>query len=579
MQFILRRISVPIRKLVVFVIAAWTAHVSALRPCQAQPAGDAPPPFTLLYDTGVVSPGPLALDALSAKKGWSAIPEDNLTHVFTGDAVFMNDRLAVVLRRGGSGAAIYSRPHGGVSQRAALLPLAADGAAGALSGVKIIENSQAAVMIEAAIKTQAGATAVFRFRLSAGEALLEVRGGPGAGRLRISDEAKYVVVPDFFADDMVFDPSTHEASRVGLPAENSLLGLTDDGKAIVTCVWPSSRQTADLLLTGEGAQRNIAGYEIDLPDNNRLWIAVMEGAGIWHARRVTDEKGAKELALQWQPPMPARWRADFVTAAGDGVSTSFADAKSVAENPRADGRCRFDSGRALVRMADLASPAAPRLIVVYPVERTRTTPLTAFCLVDIMRNALGVGPCQYVLDAERIGAADNPTPEPVTHWVEKQFEKKPSKRDPDAIRDQLSKMTQQVKRTDARIGDYVSFGLKVKQACADAAKSPENATAAGRLAAIADSMAGPPAALAPAVEKLAADVAAQAEQTDALVKSEASITAIRAAGAAQDYALAKLRMAARRLKQEARTLAAADPKTAGFAGEIQQQAGQMLVRK
>ena len=57
------------------------------------------------------------------------------------------------------------------------------------------------------------------------------------------------------------------------------------------------------------------------------------------------------------------------------------------------------------------------------------------------------------------------------------------------------------------------------------------------------------------------------------------LSAIRTAGASQDYALAKLRMAARRLKQEARTLAAADPKSAAFAGQIQQQAEQMLVKK
>lgn len=579
------------RNLLMLTLAALAAHVSSPQACLAQPAaaGDAPAPFTVLFDTGAVSAAPLAADALGARKGWAAVPEDNLTHPFTGDAVFMNDRVAVVLRPHSAGADLYSRSAGGFSRRAALLPLGADGAAGTVSNVKIIENSQAAVMIEAALKTQTG-MATFRFRLNAGEGLVEARGGQGAGRLRVCDQAKYLVVPDFFADDMVFDPSEHEQSRIGLPAENSVLGLTDDGKAIVACVWPSSRQNADLLLAGEGPQRTIAGYEIDLPDSNHLWIAVMEGAGIWHARRLTDQKASStgpgqasaELALEWQAPMPARWRADIVGAGGAAVSTSFADAETgAAENPRSDRRCRFDSGRALVRMTDSAGTGAtpPRLIVVYPVERTRTTPLTAFCLVDIMRNALGVGPCQYVLDAERIGGADNSTPEPVTHWVEKQFEKKPSKRDPDAIRDQLAKMILQVKRTDARIGDYVNFGQKVKQACAAYANGPGNTAAAARLRIIADSMATPAAAAGSSVEKVAADVAAQAEQADALAKSQASIAAIRSDGAAQDYALAKLRMAARRLKQESRTLAAADPKATAFAGEIQQQAEQMLVKK
>ena len=580
------------RKLLVLVLAVWAAHVSAPLACLAQPAaGDAAPaPFTVLFDTGATSPAPLAAGALDARNGWTAVPEDNLTRPFTGDAVFMNDRVAVVLRPRSFGAEIYSRSRGLCTQRAALFPLGASGSAGVVSGVKIIENSQAAVMIETVLTTPSGAPATFRFRLSAGEGLLEVRGGKGAGRLRICDQAKYLVVPDFFADDMVFDPSAHNGRRIGLPAENSVLGLIDDGRAIVTCVWPSSRQNADLLLAGEGSgqgsQRTIAGYEIDVPDNSHMWIAVMEGTGIWHARRMTDQKVAPtssgqasaELALEWQAPMPARWRADFVAAGGASISTTFADAET-AESPRADGRCRFDAGRALVRMTDTPGAMAPRLIVVYPVERTRTTPLTAFCLVDILRNALGVGPCQYVLDAERIGTADNSTPEPVTHWVQKQFEKKPSKRDPDAIRDQLAKMTLQVKRTEARIGDYVNFGQKMKQACADFAKTPENAAAAGRLLAITEGFAAPPTAAAATVEKLAADVAAQAEQADALAKSQAPITALRSVGAAQDYVLAKFRMAARRLKQESRTLAVADPKAAAFAGEIQKQAEQMLVKK
>jgi len=587
------------------VLMGWVACFSAPASCLAQSAATdaAPAPFAVLYDTGASSAAPIGDDAMSARKGWTAVPEDNLTHAFTGDAVFMNDHVAIALRLKSAGAEVYSRSSGGFTQRAALLPLGADSAPAMLSSIRIIENSQAAVMIEAVLTTPARATATFRFRLSVGEALLEVRGGQGAGRLRVCDQSKYVVVPDFFADDMVFDPAAQTELRVGLPAENSVLGLTDDGRAIVACVWPSSRQNADLLLAGEGPARMIKGYQIDLADTNHMWIAVMEGAGIWHAQRMTDQKAAStgsgqshstgpgqarstgsgradtELSLDWKPPMPARWHADFVAAGGATISNSFADAESTENPTNGSASCRFDAGRALVRLTDPVSPTAPRLVVIYPVDRTRTTPLTSFCLVDIMRNALGVGPCQYVLDTERLGAADNVTPEPVTHWVEKQFEKKPSKRDVDAIRDQLSKMTQQVKRTDARIADYGSFALNVKQKCANRAKIPDNAAAAARLVAITNSMTAPPAPAAPTVEKLAAEVAAQAEKPDALAKSQPAITAIRSAGAAQDYALAKLRMASRRLKQECRTLALSDPKSSEFAGEIQQQAEQMLVKK
>ena len=564
-----------LRPLFIFLILVLTVSINS--GAVAQPA-DAPPPFACLSDTGTTSTSRLSPEILAAKKGWATVPEDNLTRAFTGDAVIQNDRVAVVLRRDAAGVELYSRSPGGFNHRAALLPLGADGE-GVLSSVKIIENSQAAVMLEAAFKTKTGAIATFRCRVTAGESLLDLRGAQGATRLRICDQSQYVVVPDFFADDMVFDPAAHAGPRIGLPAENSLLGLTDNGGAIVACVWPSSRQNADLLLAGDVAGRKISGYEIDLPADGRLWIAVMEGPGIWHARRLAEQKAGAELALDWTPPSPARWRADFAAADGTARSFYFADAEKGTDTTKTDTPCCFAMNRPVVRLGDAPGIASSRLIAVYPIERTRTTPLNVFCLVDIMRNALGVGPCQYVLDAEKLGTGETLTPEPVTHWIEKQFEKKTSKRDVDAIREQLTQMALQVKRTDVRIGQYIDVARNLSRICADYAKTPDGGAAANRLQAIADGMANPATAAFPTIEKLAADVAAQADREDALAKCQASLAGIRAAGAAQDYALGRLRMSARRLKQEARTLAATNPKSAVFAAQIQQQAEQMLVKK
>jgi hypothetical protein len=196
--------------------------------------------------------------------------------------------------------------------------------------------------------------------------------------------------------------------------------------------------------------------------------------------------------------------------------------------------------------------------------------------VDVMRNALGVGPCQYVLDAEGLGNSESPTPDVVTHWVEKQLEKKVSKRDVEGIGEQLKRMSEQVKKTDERAGQYMEFAARMKSAIADYAK--DHAQAAGRLGAIVERMTRPEAAGA-VVEKLAGEVAQQADKEDGLAKAQGLLAAIRTAGARQDYGLAKLRMAARRLKQAARTLAVSDPAAAGFAGSIEQQAEKMLVTK
>ncbi|MGA2496836.1 MAG: hypothetical protein ABSH20_03800 [Tepidisphaeraceae bacterium] len=562
--------------IVLILVLSISIHPNAI----AQPAAvaDAPPPFACLFDTGTTSASPLLPETLAAKKGWTTVPEDNVTRAFAGDTVVQNDRVAIVLRRNAAGVELYSRSSGGFKYRAAILPLGAAGE-GILSLLKIIENSQAAVMLEAAFKTKSGAITTFRFRVTAGESLVDLRGAQGASRLRICDQSQYVVIPDFFADDMVLDPAVENGSRrIGLPAENSLLGLTDNGGTIVACVWPSSRQNADLLLVGDVGKRTISGYEIDLPADGRLWIAVMEGRSIWHARRLPKQVDNMELALDWTPPFPARWRADFAAHDGIGRSFYFADAEKAA-SAKADASCFISMNRAIVRIGDANDMASSRLVVIYPIERTRTTPLDVFCLVDIMRNALGVGPCQYVLDAEKLGTGETLTPEPVTHWIEKQFEKKVSKRDVDAIREQLAQMSLQVKRTDARIGQYIDVARNLSRICADYAKTPESSTAANRFMAIADGMASPATAAFPAIEKLAADIAAQADREDASAKCQASLAGIRAAGSAQDYALGRLRMSARRLKQAARIVATTEPKAAEFAARIQQQAEQMLVKK
>src|SRR6202041_3223821 len=39
-------------------------------------------------------------------------------------------------------------------------------------------------------------------------------------------------------------------------------------------------------------------------------------------------------------------------------------------------------------------------VVVYPINRVKETPLDAYTVVDVMRNTLGVGPCEHILDLE-----------------------------------------------------------------------------------------------------------------------------------------------------------------------------------
>ena len=80
----------------------WTTRISVVLALLLSALGSSvragAPPQVRLFDTGISSPTPLSANALSAKAQWTRVPEDETAHRFQGDAVLMNDRLAVVLR-------------------------------------------------------------------------------------------------------------------------------------------------------------------------------------------------------------------------------------------------------------------------------------------------------------------------------------------------------------------------------------------------------------------------------------------------------------------------------------------------
>lgn len=43
--------------------------------------------------------------------------------------------------------------------------------------------------------------------------------------------------------------------------------------------------------------------------------------------------------------------------------------------------------------------------IIYPINQSADTPLSDFTVTDVVRNTLGVGPCQYILDLEGQGLA------------------------------------------------------------------------------------------------------------------------------------------------------------------------------
>lgn len=504
--------------------------------------------MTRLFDTAAPAAGPLAGAAFAKPAGWRLIPEDTVNHAFTGDAVFMNDKLAIALRKQGSGAEVYAKTDAGFKPRATVVTLDSDprplnppSAIRHPQSLKIAENGSGAVMIEATFNGAAGPAAL-GFRLTTGEGTLELRSGAGAAAVGVESATRYVVVPDFFGDDAVFGAEAFTGRA--LPAENLCLSLLEGGDALMMGVWQSSRQEAWLTSNTPDART----LRIDCLAGKSIWLAFIEGAGLWRA--------AEAAAGKFQPPFAAKWRANAVRAGGG------ADSWDAERGPAPE---------------QAAGPHAGPMII-YPIDRNQATPLTAVCPTDVMRNTLGVGPCQYILAVEGMAADGDPTPNNVMNWVEKQFADQKEKKTADDIKERLDLMTKHVAEAAERIKAY---GESAEKARALLAGVPQ---AAPWLAIVEDwrrcAAAGLMAEAAPQrAAGLAAEVIALEGKDNAAAACRERGEQLRAIGAIQDRALARCRMAIRRLRQEGRGLAESAKKQDGAIGAVQGLAGQLLQSK
>lgn len=119
----------------------------------------------LLFDTGVALAGELPSAALAEKAGWVKVEEDAAPGQLKGDAVFLNGRIAVVLRKSAAGAEIYSHSAKGWQRRALLAPAKAEKAA-RLHAVKMLASDPDAASVEAVFEGQGGESLGLRYGLT-----------------------------------------------------------------------------------------------------------------------------------------------------------------------------------------------------------------------------------------------------------------------------------------------------------------------------------------------------------------------------------------------------------------------------
>jgi hypothetical protein len=590
----------------------WASATSGADAPQAAPASPARTGITV-WDTGRPAAEALAPAALAGKNDWTAIPAGETADSFKGDAVLSNGRIAAVLRKQDAAVEVHSVEQGGTPARSRLRLMTATGEPAArVERMAVVENTRSSAGLEATFATAGGAQATARFRIKRGEVSVQVEPETGAGKLRVESPGRFGILPDFFADDLTIDATRIPMDAVDLPSENFILHLTADGDAIAMCVFENAQQDVKVTLWGTGDRRIMTGSEIGF-EGRKIWVAILESPRIWHTRNLTVDDTGKIIPLDWTMPFPAQWRVDFTRS--NDLTDSWEMLLQEQEGGKyikpswlgsGEGQIERDRRRWNTVLGTFAYPcwSDPERrgylqplkskvlklqgpVVVYPINRVAQTPLNAFTVVDVMRNTLGVGPCQHILDVEgqksqyrgiaTCGVRDTLTPI---------YQNKEQRARRAEVERTLDDGLAFVKHIRGRISHYVDFENQLRRYLADQKQAHAELSAfiaeMDRLASeIDDRVAARVGAI-----KTPADVARMNddfrrdvlddEGPDALKHCQAYARALVEIGGNQDELVGECRYVVKALRQRAGLLMALDPRVAPIASEIRARTQEAL---
>ena len=591
-----------------------------------------------LFDTGMSSSAPLTPDALSRQAGWKLIPEDQIQHQFQGDVVFLNGRLAIALRQKGRGAELYTVSPKGAAMRAELVAVgsgpAADGRSGqggrsgqlgarsvpsipsaqSLSSVKIVENNSGSATLDATYKTAQGESLTLGYELKVGQEFVQTQPRSGVTGLWVVAPCRFAVLPDFFADDIVVDATELTVLETELPSENFLLQMVDG--AVVMAVWHPAKDDVRITLSGQGKARTITGSEIHYAKEGKVFVAVINGPGSWHMREIAADEADKILHLDWKAPYIAHWRVDW--RRDDNLTDSW---EMLTQNPDGEyvkhgwygqpesfgnvdwlkeGRqrwttvlgsflypCWLDKNGAgylqpLKKGVRFLGPA-----VIYPINRLEATPLDAFTVVDVMRDTLGVGPCEYILDVEGQKKTFQGRPTCASRTILNDiYDKKEQKQKKAEVLQTLDDVHAFVRHIRGRIGDYATFGHEMVAYLEEQKKTHTELAGIltemqeiihridGYVARRKDGIKTPEYAT-QLVEEFRTTLV-DYEGNDAVKKCKRITAALVDIGGNQDELVGECRMVVKILRQRAAMAMATDPRVAPVAREVRRRTQQML---
>jgi hypothetical protein len=86
-------------------------------------------------------------------------------------------------------------------------------------------------------------------------------------------------------------------------------------------VWNQRQEDVQVTLAGQGKDRKIQASEIPYGAKGGIFVAVLEGPGIWHSHDVSKADADRIIPMDWKVPFAAHWRVDW--RQDDGLTDSW----------------------------------------------------------------------------------------------------------------------------------------------------------------------------------------------------------------------------------------------------------------
>lgn len=285
-----------------------------------------------VFDTMTNFESPLSSSQFNNKVGWREIEGENVT----GDLCVENSRMIIMLRKKSTGPEVYYKI-GATPVWAATLSacVLTNSQTIDMESFRIIEQVENGVLTGIRFRAAAQAQIDLVLFCQADQPTVEVRRGKGSQKISIKAQTHYLIMPDSFADDLVFDLQEDQSDALSLPGDNHfLLQMINNGDAIIVCNWLSSDAEVAVVPDNDEGKKSTTDTRISFNNNQKIWISILADKGIWHIVDAKKFNIHEHTRLDWTVPFPAYWRINYQRAdrRGSGLTDSFWNAET-----RSDG--------------------------------------------------------------------------------------------------------------------------------------------------------------------------------------------------------------------------------------------------